>query len=212
MNDTTVPTRHFRGSDNAPEHPCGLCCRDWQVDTSTLLCRTCVAVDSLLAQRAGATHFLPHVISGTLQGQPSAVMTCALYSAKFPNSTGFYGVYTTMSSILSRCARERRLAMAQVLIDSSKVEGAIGIEATIPQPTHEASLIALTEAVSERIGTALPWLQAHLTWATQECARLDKDEPPQVSDFASARLISALVRLANIAEREARRATLKERS
>lgn len=211
MNNTTVPTRRRRDSDSEPKHPCGLCCRDWQADSSTLLCRTCMAVDSLLAQRAGAMHFLPHVISSTIQGQPKEVMTCALYSAKFPDSTGFYGVYTTMSSILSRFSRERRLAMAQVLIDSSKVEGAIGIEATIPQPAHEASLIALTEAVSQRIGTALAWLETHLPWARQECARLDRQQPPQVSDFASARLSSALVRLAKIAELESARAASQER-
>ena len=181
-----------------PLQPCRLCCRDWQADPSTLLCRTCVTVDELLAQRAGATHFLPHIVTRKLSSQPDEVMACALHSARFPRETGFYGVYTTMSGSLRRACSERLRAAGQALIDSSRRDGAYGIEPQLEQPSHEHSLTCVAELVAAYIKPAHAWLQSQLDWARGECAVADEQELLLVSDFQSARLVNALARNAGI--------------
>ena len=174
--------------------PCAVCCRDWQAGRTTVLCRTCLAVDALLAARAGAVHFLPHVVARTLSSQPESVMACALHSARFPHDTGFYGVYTTMSGILKRVGRERRHATGRALIDATSRDSEHGLESWLEPPTHEYSLAAIQQVVTAHMKPAATWLNEQVVWARTECARLDEQQPQFVSDYESARLIAALAR------------------
>lgn len=188
------PESIFRALDYyANEHRrrpqlCGLCMQGWAVDPS-LLCATCITVDDLLAAAAGSQHFLPHIWSNTLQGQPSQVMSCTLRKLHFPDSTGFYGVYTTMYRILSHRLRTRR---AEAIVQfAEKATPALDIAASL-QPSHVKSFELLVSQTHQLFPVVKSWLDGVVDQVRLLCEQRDADSPVTLTDFQRAQIAMVL--------------------
>ena len=158
-------------SDVQPKQPtrvCAVCLHDWCADDGTMLCRTCRAVDDLLANYAGSDHFLPHIDTVWLHEQPQNVMTCAMHRLQHPKDTGFYGVYTTMSLLLRRAGKsaiaERKAANSLTAVEELEL---------LPQPSHADSLAAIATLTEAHFNCSEAWLSEHLSQARASCAELD---------------------------------------